>query len=244
MATLATDRAPISYRTSQPFFVRLAWIMAAIIVIGFGQNAAMGRVDIPAAPIWVHAHGVLMLGWLALLITQNRLAAAGNLTLHRTLGRAGALLALAIVGLAGFTGVMALVLHRFPPFFTPAYFLALTSVEAVAFGALVLGGIVRRADTETHRRLIMGGTIILLEPAFGRLLPMPVLGGETGEWIAMLIQLGFVGAIAVHDRRTLSQVHRATAVVAAIVVASHVAVTLAARSGTVIALADRIMGQG
>lgn len=244
MATIAAQTAPVSYRQSQPFFVKMAWILAAIIVIGFAQNAALGRVDIPKVPVWVHVHGLLMLGWLALFVTQNRLAASGNLALHRNLGWAGAFLVCAIVGIACFTGVMSLALHRFPPFFSAPYFLALTMIDTLAFGGLVMAGIINRRHTETHRRLMMGGTIIILEPAFGRLLPMPIIGGETGEWITMVIQLCFVGAIALHDRRTLGRIHPATVSVGLVVVLAHIVIALAARSAPVIALAARIAGNG
>jgi len=243
MATIAAETARISYRDSQPFFVKLAWILAAIIVVGFAQNAALGRVDIPRVPVWVHVHGLLMLGWLGLFVSQNRLAASGNLRLHRKLGWIGAFLVCAIVGVACFTGVMSLALHRFPPFFSASYFLALTLVDTLAFGGLVFAGISNRRDTETHRRLMMGGTIVILEPAFGRLLPMPIIGGETGEWITMAIQLCFVGAIALHDRRTLGRVHPATVSVGLVVALAHIVVTLASRSAPVIALAGQIAGR-
>ena len=63
------------------------------------------------------------------------------------------------------------------------------------------------------------------------------------EWIAMVIQLGFVLAIARHDRRTLGRVHPATVSVGIVVALAHVTVTLVARSPSVIALAGRMAGQ-
>jgi FtsH-binding integral membrane protein len=242
MATVAAVPAPSSYVASQSFFVKLAWVLSAIIVIGFAQNAALGRVDIPAVPVWVHLHGLAMLAWLGLFITQNRLAASGNLALHRKLGWAGAFLVCVIVSLACFTGVMSLALHRYPPFFAAPFFLALTLVDTLAFGGLVLAGVTNRRDTETHRRLIAGGAIVILEPAFGRLLPAPLLGGELTEWLIMVIQLGVVAVIAAHDRRTLGRIHPATMSVAVVVALAHVLVTLASRSAPVIALANRITG--
>lgn len=242
MATVAAAPASASYSASQPFFVRLAWILSAIIVVGFAQHAALGRVDIPKIPVWVHLHGLLMLSWLGLFITQNRLAASGNLAVHRKLGWLGAFLVCAIVGVACFAGVMSLALHRFPPFFTAPYFLALTLTDTMAFGGLVLAGITNRRDTEIHRRLIMGGTIVILEPAFGRLLPAPLIGGELTEWIIMGIQLAVVGAIALNDRKTLGRVHPATFSVALVIALSHVLITLASQSAPVIALAHRIAG--
>lgn len=225
------------YAANQGFFVKFAWLLAGIIVIGFAQHAALGRVDIPRVPVWVHAHGVLMLGWLALFVTQNRLAARGDLARHRQLGRIGAGLVVAIMLLTWFTAVMSLVLHRSPPFFAPGFFLAQTVLDSVAFAGLVLAGITRRADTETHRRLITGGTIVILDPAFGRLLPMPLIGGEPGEWIVMVIQLAFVAVIALQDRKTRGRVLPATRAVAAVIVLTHGLIVLLGHSGPVIDLA-------
>jgi len=242
MATMAAAPAGASYSASQPFFVKLAWVLSLIIVFGFAQNAALGRVNFPAVPYWVHLHGLAMLAWLALFITQNRLAASGNLALHRKLGWVGAGLVLVIVALGSFTTVMSLALHRFPPFFSPPFFLSLALLGVLTFGALVIAAIAKRRDTETHRRLMAGSVIVILEPAFGRLLPAPLIGGELTEWIVMAIQLGFVAVIARHDKRTLGRVHPATITIGAVAVGVHVLISLASRTAPVIALAQHITG--
>lgn len=245
MATLAQTPGTVSaandYAADQSFFVRLAIIIAAITLGGFILNAAMGRVDIPAIPVWIHLHAIAMTAWLALFVTQNRLAASGNLKLHRRLGWAGAFLVCAIAGLTCFSGVMAVALHRLPPFFTPPYFLALTQVEALGFAGMVYAGIVNRRDTQTHRRLMFGATIIAADPGISRILPMPLLG-PWGPWLAMAVQLCFIAAMVLHDRKTLGRVHPATFSAGLVVVLTHVVVTLAAQSGPVIALAARIGG--
>ena len=125
MATLAVGPGAGSYSVDQSFFVKLAIALAGLTVTGFILNAAMGRVDISAIPVWIHLHAVAMLAWLALFIAQNRLAASGNIALHRKLGWAGAFLVCAIVGLTCFSGVMAVAMGRQPPFFSPPFFLAL-----------------------------------------------------------------------------------------------------------------------
>ena len=243
MATLASGTDRQGYSSDQTWFTRLAWVLSAIIVFGFAQHAALGRVDYAVVPVWVHLHGVLMLAWLALFVNQNRLAGSGNLATHRRMGWLGGFLVCAIVGITCFSGVMAIALNRQPPFFTPPYFLALVMVGALAFGGLVFAGITNRRDTQTHRRLLMGATILILEPAFGRLLPMPILGAGLGETLIMAIQLGFIAAIALHDRKLLGRVHPATVSIAVVTVVAHLVVTLAAQSGPVIALAARIAGQ-
>jgi len=223
------------------FWQRMAIGLAVFIIFGFLQFALRGFVDPARAPWWVHLHGVAMLGWLGLLVAQPTLEARGNLDLHRRLGWVGAGLATAIVILGIYVGLASLVLHRFPPFFTPPYFLALTVVEALTFGLVVMAAIRKRRDTEWHRRLMIGATIVILEPALGRLLPMPLMIGWSDIPVG-LIQLGVVGIIALHDRRTLGRVHPATKAIALLVIAVRITIYLAALAPPVIALASKLAG--
>lgn len=223
------------------FWHRMAIGLAIFIVVGFLQFALRGFVDPVAAPFWVHVHGVAMLSWLALLIVQPTLVSRDNLALHRKLGWAGAALAILITCLGIFTGVASLVLNRFPPFFPPPYFLALTVVESLVFGLMVWAAVRRRHTTAWHRRLMIGATIVILEPALGRILPMPLMIGWS-DIPSGLIQLGVVGIVALYDRRTLGRVHPATKAVAAIVIAVRVTIYLLAMMPPVIALAERLAG--
>lgn len=236
MAT-AAEGAP----RAELFWHRMAIGLAIFIVFGFLQFALRGFVDPVAAPFWVHLHGIAMLAWLALLIAQPTLVSRDRLALHRRLGWVGAGLALFITGLGIFTGLASLALNRFPPFFSPPYFLALTSVESLVFGLTVWAAVRRRHATAWHRRLMIGATIILLEPALGRILPMPLMIGWSDIPIG-LIQLGVVGIIALYDRRTLGRVHPATKAIAAIVITVRVTIYLLAMTPPVVALAERLAG--
>jgi len=223
------------------FWHRMAIGLAIFIVLGFLQFALRGFVDPVAAPFWVHVHGVAMLAWLGLLIVQPTLVSRDHLALHRKLGWIGATLAIFITCLGIFTGVASLVLNRFPPFFSPPYFLALTTMESLVFGLMVWAAVRRRHTTAWHRRLMIGATIVILEPALGRILPMPLMVGWSDIPIG-LIQLGVVGIIALYDRRTLGRVHPATKAIAAIVIAVRVTIYLLSMTPPVIALAERLAG--
>ena len=226
---------------AERFWQRMAIGLAVFIIFGFVQFALRGFVDPVKAPFWVHLHGVAMLAWLGLLIVQPTLEARGNLALHRRLGWAGAGLAALIVCLGIFVGLASLALNRFPPFFTAPYFLALTTIEALAFGLAVMMAIRRRSDTEWHRRLMIGATIMILEPALGRLLPMPLMIGWSDIPVA-LIQLAAVAIVALHDRRTLGRVHPATKAVALLVIAVRVTIYLLSLTPPVAALAAKLAG--
>ena len=224
MATLA--KAPAG---GLSFWQKMAAGLGRFIVFGFAQFAARGFVDIPRVPVWIHVHGAVMLAWLTLGFVQPSLAHRGNLALHRRLGWLGLVLALAVTMLGSFAGIMALATRHVPPFFTPPYFLALTQIGIAVFAAMVLAAVLKRRDTRWHQRLMLGSTILILEPAFGRVLPMPLLM-PWGEWVVMLFQLGAVWLIARHDRASLGAVHPATKTVAAVIVLTHVAVETMART--------------
>lgn len=218
------------YRNDQRFFTRITVCIAVLIVFSFAQFGARGMVDYGNVPWWVHLHAAAMVGWLVLLITQNVLAGRGNLLLHARLGWAGLLLAVSIGVLGVYSGQMAIALNRVPPFFTHPFFLALTAVEALAFTATVLTAIAMRRQTEWHRRLMLVSLIIIMEPAFGRLLPMPLLG-DWGEWVVLVLQLVVLGIGATHDRRARGQVHPAFVLGGLALVAIHVSIQLLARTG-------------
>jgi hypothetical protein len=233
----------VNYLYDQGFFIRFSSVMVAVIVIGFMQWNLRGMVDVGTVPLWVHLHGGLMLAWLGLFIGQNLLARTATLDLHRKLGWVATGIVAAILLTGIFTGVRAVELHRVPPFFSNAFFLALTFTETAAFALLVAAGVAMRRRTEWHRRLMMGATIIILEPAFGRLLPMPLMGGWA-EWIVMVIQLGFVAVLARHDVVRGGKVHSATLAVAAAVVATHCVMSLLAQFPPFVAVADGLAAAG
>ena len=101
-----------------------------------------------------------------------------------------------------------------------------------------LSGVDLRAEID---RLRKDRNAVILEPALGRLLPMPLMIGWSDIPIG-LVQLGVVGIIALYDRRTLGAVHPATKAIAVIVIAVRVAIYLLALTPPVIALADRLVG--
>lgn len=239
MASIAETSG--GYRSDQSFFTKMATFLAIFIVFAFAQWGLRGMVNYLATPIWVHMHGLAMVSFVLIYVAQNRSAAAGDMAAHRKWGWIAAYLVAAIVGLACFTGVMAIRQHTVPPFFSNAYFLALTQVQAVVFGGMVYAAITRRKETEYHRRLMTGAVVLITEPAFGRLLPMPFLHGM-GEWLTLALQLAIMGAVALHDRKLLGRIHPATATAAAIIAVTHVLIEFSGRNPYVQQIAASIAG--
>jgi uncharacterized membrane protein len=211
----------------QSFWVATMAGIALFIVFAFAQFAARGFVDYARAPAHLHLHGAVMIAWLALAVTQAALVHRDSLALHRRLGWLGVILAAAVTVLGSYSGIHAVIAGRQPPFFSPPYFLALTQIGIACFAGLVAAAVARRRQSEWHRRLMVGAMIMILEPALGRVLPMPLIM-PWGEWAVLLCQL-FVFAILIrHDRRTMRRVHPATLAALTVVVLSHVAIELLA----------------
>jgi hypothetical protein len=202
------------------FFAKMMLGLALFIAFGFAQFEARGLAPFGLFPWVVHAHAAAMVAWLALLVAQPRLVANGSLALHRRVGWLATALLAAIVVFGSMTGVAAVRLGFVPPFFTPAYFLALVHVGVLSLAAMVAWAIAMRRSTDWHRRLIVGSTILIMEPALGRLLPMPLIV-PWGEWLALAVQLGALGFLVAHDRRTLGRIHPATLVSGVVVIAVH-----------------------
>ncbi|MBS0333099.1 MAG: hypothetical protein JSS35_10055 [Proteobacteria bacterium] len=148
--------------------------MALVIVAGFSTQFATGRSSF-GAPLMVHLHAVTFMGWVAIYLTQNLLVGAGHIAAHRKLGwfAAGWVGLMLVMGCA-VTAFDIRVAHV-PFFFRPLQFLALDPGTLFGFAALTYAAIALRRRTDWHRRLHFSGMTLLMGPAFGRLLPMPLL---------------------------------------------------------------------
>jgi hypothetical protein len=236
MATLAQTRT-----RDQSFWQKMMLGIALFIVFGFAQFGARGFVDYRAVPGFVHVHALVMLSWLALTVAQATFVARDNMVLHRKLGWVGAGLAVVVVGFSSWVAIMIVKAHHQPPVFAPPYFLARTQVGMLAFAGLIVAAIVRRRETEWHRRLMVGALVLLLEPALGRVLPMPLIM-PYGEWAVLAVQLGVLAIVMRHDRRTIGAIHPATTSAVLVVALTHCIVELLAIAPFWQACTDRLIG--
>ncbi len=158
-----------SYLRSR-FFLHLSLAFLAVAVAGFCTTLfiplAKGSF---AAPFQVQVHGVLMFGWLLLLIGQAALVSSGHTAVHRRLGLLGALLALAIVPSGVVAGVYATRRDLGATEATWPYGAFVNIViEMAVFGLLVAAAIAQRRQPERHKRLLILATISALGPAWFR----------------------------------------------------------------------------
>lgn len=205
---MATVAEPVgAERRDDGFFLKSAIAMAALVAFGFSFHLAMGRSSF-SAPAHVHVHAVLFMGWVGFYLLQNALIATGTTGLHKRLGWIGAGWAALLVVVGIFTTVVMARKGTTPFFFEPAYFLVMNSMTVLCFAALTGAAIVLRRRTDWHRRLHFCGMSFLIAPAFGRILPLPLMipWAGWGVFAAVLI-FPLVGVAA--DLRRAGRVHPA-----------------------------------
>jgi hypothetical protein len=206
MATIAFN-GRLERAADTRFFMLSAVAMAAVVVAGFSLQLAAGRSSFHS-PLLVHAHAVVFMGWVALYLTQNAFVATNNIALHRRLGWIGAGWIVLMLGLG--LAVTAAMVRRgqVPFFFRPQHFLIFDPMTLFAFIGLTVAAIRLRRQSDWHRRLHFCGMSLLLGPAFGRLLPMPLLPPFAFEaTFAAVLIFPVIGMVA--DRRRSGHVHPA-----------------------------------
>jgi len=219
MATAAPSTAITAERR---FFLLMAAI-AATIFAGFGTNFALGRARLSDLPVQVHLHALFFAGWVVLFVVQNALVDRGSLRLHRRLGWIGAGMVPIMAALGVVATVMCVRRGAVPPFFPTNIFLVMNIIGVLAFAAMNAAGILLRARPKWHRRLMLCGTIELTAPAFGRLLPMPLLG----PWGPALLCLSMLVLVAIgigFDATTSRKVHPAWWTGALVILAVQLAI--------------------
>ena len=206
MATLAkSDRLSVS--GDDTFFVRCAVVMALTIVAGFSFQYVMGRSTVASPPL-VHAHAIIFMGWVVIFLTQNLLIGSGRVDIHRKLGwiALGWIFPMVLLGC-----LVTLAMERrgqVPFFFRPLQFLVFDPMTLFFFAGLTIAAVAMRRQTQWHRRLHFCGMSLLTMPAFGRLLPLPLLAPWAWE-SAFAASLLFPIAGILADLRRDGRVHPA-----------------------------------
>lgn len=196
------------------FFVGLAVLYTLLSIIGFTPSFVSG----PPIPWVAYVHGALMAGWLALFLMQTRLAAAGQVSSHRELGRIGAWFAVAI-WLSMVVAIVTAHLRFHPTLDSFLYDVLMVELGvAVLFPVFFGWGILARGRPAWHRRLMALSTLVLVQAALDRMHWQP-LPGPMLVWILLV-------PFFVFDVVTTRRVHPATLIGAALIVAYHVTIIL------------------
>jgi len=195
----------VARRGRTRFYAGLSAFMSALVVVGFWPSyfgpLLRGNVSRPAV---IQAHGLVFVGWMALLMAQVVLAARGNIQLHRKVGRYGVAYGWLVVAMGLVVGPAASVIHVRAGEWTRdrgAGFLLTTFGDMALFGVCFAAAVAYRHRPEIHKRLMVAATVALLFAAVGRMgfISSPPLAGLV--WLSPLL-IGMV-----HDKITMGRVH-------------------------------------
>jgi hypothetical protein len=205
MATVLVEGSlPRSRTKRKGFYVGVSLLIVAIVLAGFAPsfiNMAVG----PPRPWFMHVHGAIYLGWLALLVCQAVLAARGKIALHRRVGNFG-------IAYGALVWVVGMIVTFAAPSLhvragewdldQAATFISLPLGDMVLFAGFFVPAIAYRAKPEIHKRLILLACVAVMFAGAFRLsyaLSMPL---QLLAWYSPII------AAMIYDRYKLGRVHR------------------------------------
>lgn len=237
-ANPALARAAVSPgRSEAQFFVRVAYVCAAIAIIGFVPSfwlpAATGSFG---GSTVLHLHGLLFTAWTLLFIAQARLAASERYERHRLLGYAGISIATGMLFLGVMVTIQAIESATLAGFEQRARAFSIVPITIILFfAATIAAAIASVRRPEVHMRLMVVASVSLLTPAIARLLflalagegaPRPGMGTEPPP-VAFSLLPSFLGnvvlvAAMVRDWRVYGRPHRVYVIAGAALVAVQV----------------------
>ena len=188
------------------FYTGMALAAAAIVFAGFAPTYFL-RASYQSTPLptYLRVHGFLFTSWIALFIAQTSLVAARRTDVHRRLGWATAVLAVAMVIVGTTAGIVSMRRQVEAGNVEQALaFLTTPLFSMVVFATLVAAAIRLRRDAQMHKRLMLLATISILDAAVARL-PFAFL--RTSNWLFMPATDVLLIAAIVYDLVSRRRIH-------------------------------------
>lgn len=214
------------------FYLVFTVALALAVFLGFARTFFLrpwfpdwAAAHAPPEPVF-YLHGTLFALWYAVLIVQASLITARRVVWHRRLGTAGAVLA-AVMVILGVQG--SLVAAGRPTGFIdvpvpPLQFLLGPLASMALFAAFVTLAIVRRRDTQAHKRCLLLGSMVMVEAAVSRW-PLAFVGSPSPiPFLAMptLVTDLFLVPLLAWDLVSRGRLHPVTVWGGLLIVASQV----------------------
>jgi hypothetical protein len=202
-------------QTERYFYLGMGATIAASVLLGFARSVFLrpwfkdfAVAHTPPEPIF-YVHGAFFLLWIALFMTQASLLSAGNVTRHRQLGT----VSFALIPLMVVLGVIgSLIAARRPTGFfdvpvPPLQFLLKPILDMVWFAILAGLAVARRHDAQSHKRLMLLATIVLLEAVIVR---WPFAFVTSGPDVSFWLKTLFIIPLVVWDIVSRGHLHPVT----------------------------------
>lgn len=220
---IATSIGVARIPAERRFFGIMAAAMLVTVFVGFSRSFFLRPLfpdwPAPAEPVF-YIHGVVFAAWFVLLAAQTQLVTAGRTDLHRGLGAAGVVLAVAMVVL----GVLgSLIAAARPTGFVgipvpPLQFLIIPVLDMVLFTTFLALAVVKRHDAQSHKRWMLLASINLLTAAVAR---WPVVVDSGNPLVFFALADLFLLALVLWDFKARGRLHPATLAGGFVLIASQ-----------------------
>ena len=200
------ESSPVMRPESRVFFVVMSGVLLLLVLLGFGRSLYLRPfLDLPQMPAAVWVHGLILTAWYLGAFMQATLVSTGRVDLHRRLGWFVAGIGAAVI-VIGTTVTLAFVGRRAAlgtdieariKFFSDIVWGDIAAIAAfIVFFGLAIAW---RKRPDQHKRLIILGSLALLEPALFRIWGWKLFAGVDRNWAALVVLFVAVVALVLHD---------------------------------------------
>ena len=188
------------------FYRNMGVLMLVLVFAGFGSASYVRGTSPLDSPALFHVHGLIYIAWYLLFIFQAHLIGSNNRALHQKLGYTSpvVIIAMLITGFMMTAGSYERGISPIPDT-TVHQFLAFPLMDLVGILIFYSMGIAKRGDALFHKHCMLLTGIAIIDPGVARIaisLGLPPL--------ALLLHIGLVVLVMVHDRRTAGKIHIVT----------------------------------
>jgi hypothetical protein len=249
---MATIVAPPADRkaSERKFYSRMALFLVFVVFLGFAPSFYLRGIvpsyprPNPTLPPAVVFHGLMFTLWMALLVIQTQLISTRRTETHMKLGKVALLIAIALLPVMYLTAVWAVARESHPPFTDGLNWTAIPLAVIPAFAFLIYEAWRRRRESQWHKRLMLGASILFVAgPGFSRIpLAPPSFWGFTIQLLAGTALL--YAPLFIWDRRTQGKVHPATWTGYAVATAAEIVPLTLIYTHSWAAIASKLPGVG
>lgn len=196
------------------YFAILSLLLVALSLVAFADNLFTDVGQPSNSDPKMVVHGLFTGAWVIVLFAQAALVSARNVALHRRLGWWGAAIA---AGMA--LSTIYLFVAVWKGWAAMDAEIKANRLLMAGFVPAVALGLWHRRRPDLHKRLIFGGTLLVLEPILARcydpLVAPLVLAALGPAWdpflqVMFAVWLGFFGSLLLYDRLALRRLHPAS----------------------------------
>ena len=193
----------------QYFFPGMALVILAAVFLGFARTYYLAGMLRAPLPNWlIHVHGAVFSIWVMLFAVQTSAVTAGRVDVHRRLGLLGLGVACLMVplGTLAATDMMRRGVANGEADAKTFYINGLTNM--LVFGILVFFAYRARFNSAAHKRMMLIGTIALMDAAINR---WPFAFIQDGPfWVTEVCAYLFLLPIVALDLWSMRKLHPAT----------------------------------